>query len=243
MCEKLLFFLLFFSKPMLWSEAHDTMLVREVLIFEPWKYKQGSPERGQVWKRISEALNALEEPVFKVTDRSTRDHLNLLMKKFKRVENEENRASGIEVDEDTEVKRALRDIIELFEDHEKLVQEEAKAKKEKLEIEASQAAELRQASLETYGETRKRLALGDEKSPKSVKQRKSTDTLEYLRKKSESETDIRKQELELKKKEVETMQKFYQTQQEQTNMLLQQQQTLNAGLLHVLGKFLGEPKE
>jgi len=40
-----------------WLNQHDTMLIREILLFEPWRYRQGTVERGQVWKRISEALN------------------------------------------------------------------------------------------------------------------------------------------------------------------------------------------
>ena len=64
-----------------WSDEHNIMLVRECLLYEPWKYKQGSVERGQIWKRISEALNVLEHPMFKVSDRSIRNRLNLLIKK------------------------------------------------------------------------------------------------------------------------------------------------------------------
>ena len=67
-----------------WLNEHDLILVQEVLLFEPWRYCQGSVERGNVWKSISGSLNAMEQPLFKVNERSTRDRLNLLMKKFKR---------------------------------------------------------------------------------------------------------------------------------------------------------------
>ena len=73
------------------------ILIQEVLLFKSWCYRQGSVERRNVWKSTSEALNAMEQPLFKVNERSTRDRLNLLMKKFKRKDNEEKRASGIEV--------------------------------------------------------------------------------------------------------------------------------------------------
>ena len=61
------------------------------------------------------------------------------MKKFKRNYNEEKRASDIEVEEEDELGKGLRDIIELFDDSE----EENAAKKQKLELEALQAEELR----------------------------------------------------------------------------------------------------
>ena len=43
---------------------------------------QGSVDRGNVWKIISEALNAMEQPLFKVNERTIRDGLNLLMKQL-----------------------------------------------------------------------------------------------------------------------------------------------------------------
>ena len=139
-------------KPMHWLSEHDLILVREVLLFEPWCYRQESvAERGNVWKSISEVLNAIEQPLFKVNERSTGDRLNLLMKKFKRNGNEEKRASGIEVEEEGELDKVLRDIVELFDDSEKIFKEENAAKKQKLELEASQAEELSLNSLETFG--------------------------------------------------------------------------------------------
>ena len=95
------------TKPMFWLNEHDLILVREVSLFEPCRYRQGSAERGNVWKSINEAPNAMEQPLFKVNERSTRDRLNLLMKKFKRNDNEEKRASGIEVEEDGELDKGL----------------------------------------------------------------------------------------------------------------------------------------
>jgi len=218
---------------MQWSEEHKIMLIREVLLFEPWKYKQGSIERGQVWKRISEALNALEKPAFRVHERSVRDHLNLLMKKFKKKENEEARASGIACEEENEIDKGLRDIVNLFSDHERHLQEENEQRKQKLETEAAQAEELRLNSLETFGQTRKRKSLdSEEESPNSSrKRRSSTDTINYLKEKSVVDAEIRKQELELKKQEIQNMQQFLINQQNQTAQMLQQQQQLNITML------------
>ena len=60
--------------------GHGLALVREVLLFKPWCYPQEYFGRGNLWKSISEALNAMEQPHFKVSERSTRDRLCLLMK-------------------------------------------------------------------------------------------------------------------------------------------------------------------
>ena len=137
-----------------WLNEHDLILVQEVLLFEPWRYRQGSVERGNVWKSISESLNAMEQPLFKVNERSTRDRLNLLMKKFKRTDDEEKLASVIEVEEEGELDKALRDIVELFDDSEKILKEGNATKKRRLELEASQAEELRSNSLETFAQTK-----------------------------------------------------------------------------------------
>ena len=80
---------------------------------------QGSVDRGTVWKIISEALNAMEQPLFKVNECTTRDGLNLLMKQLKINDNEEKRALGIEVEEEGELDKGFRDIVELFDDSER----------------------------------------------------------------------------------------------------------------------------
>ena len=55
------------------------------------------------------------------------------MKKFKRNDNEEKRVTGIGVEEEGELDKGLRDIVELFNDSGKILKEENAAKKQKLE--------------------------------------------------------------------------------------------------------------
>ena len=45
-----------------------------------WIYRHGSIERGNTWKRITESLNALEHPIFKVDNRAVRDRYKLQIK-------------------------------------------------------------------------------------------------------------------------------------------------------------------
>ena len=115
-----------------WLNEHDLILVREVLLFEPWRYRQGSVERGNIWRSISEALNAMEQPLFKDNERSTRDSLILLMKKFKRNNNEEKRASGIEVEEEGQLDKGSRDMVELLDDSERILKEEGQQRSKNL---------------------------------------------------------------------------------------------------------------
>ena len=74
------------------------------------------------------------------------------MKNLKRIE--EKLTSGIEVEEEAELDKGLGDIIELFDDSEKIWKEENAAKKQKLELDTSQAGKLCLNSLETFGQTK-----------------------------------------------------------------------------------------
>ena len=80
----------------------------------------------------------MEQSLFKVNERSTRDRLKPLMKKLKRNDNEEKRALGIQVEEEGELDKDLRDIVELFDDSDKILKEENAANKQKPEMGASQ---------------------------------------------------------------------------------------------------------
>ena len=73
---------------------------------------------------------------------------------------------GIEVEGEGELDKVLGDIAELSDDSEKTLKKENAAKKQKLELEASQAEELRLNSLETFGQTK---AGKEEEKPKKNK--------------------------------------------------------------------------
>lgn len=88
----------FFSskKPMVWTDKHNETFVVEMYLHEPWKYKKGSKERGNVWDMISDSLNSNDHPKFAVCLKSVRDHYNHLEKEQKRKIREEEKASGID---------------------------------------------------------------------------------------------------------------------------------------------------
>ena len=144
-----------------------------------------------------------------------------MIKKFKRNDNEEKRAFRIEVEEEGELDEGLRDIAELVDDSEKILKEENAAKKQKFELEASQAEELRLNSLETFGQTKARK--GEESSSEEPKKpRSSNDMIGFLREKNSQENEFRQQELDLKRQEMQNFQTLMANQQQQTNLLIQQ---------------------
>ena len=102
-----------------WTEMHDTLLCREVLLEEPYKYKKGSNEKGKKWTEIAEALNKSEEVKFKVTQRGVLERMERLQKKYSEKKKEEESASGIAVDDITELETLIGEII----DREKLAEE------------------------------------------------------------------------------------------------------------------------
>ena len=65
-----------------WTGIHDTLLCREVLLEEPYKYKKGSNVKGKRWSEIAEALNKNQEVKFKVTQRDVRVRMEWLQKKY-----------------------------------------------------------------------------------------------------------------------------------------------------------------
>ena len=112
-----------------WSEKHDVVLCREVLVMEPYQHPYRSKERGDVWNQIALNLNGLDHPKFKVNKRSVRDTLTLLITKHKAKMRQEENASGIDCEE-TELDQAIEEII----DKEKLADEKSsEAKKKQLQ--------------------------------------------------------------------------------------------------------------
>ena len=101
---------------MLWTYDHDKFLVREMQLFQPWQFKHGTVERGNVWKAVAESLISLEQPKFKeIGDKTVRDRYRTLQKKHKKKTSSEKRASGISPEEN-EVDTAIEDIIQRFEE-------------------------------------------------------------------------------------------------------------------------------
>ena len=97
-----------------WTNNHDLALAREVLLLEPFRLKARTVERGKVWPTIADNLNSHATLRFLVTKKSVREHLKLLLDKYRARMQKERRDSGVEV-ERTELDQAHEEINEKWE--------------------------------------------------------------------------------------------------------------------------------
>ena len=80
-----------------WTDEHDILLLRQMIASELFQFKKGSPDRGKIWESIHERLNKLDNPKFMIKEKSgVRDRWNLVQTKFKSIQREELRPSGID---------------------------------------------------------------------------------------------------------------------------------------------------
>lgn len=216
-----------------WTSDHDVILLREMIASDLFSFKKGSVARGERWEAITEKLNQVKIPRFHLKEkRAVRDRWVLLQKKYKTKMREEEAATGISVDEQSEVDVLLEELVEKEESLSKL--EDAQSRKQKED--KSKAEDIRQKALERYSETKKRQSTqnGDECEEKPKRQRRSARTeplIEFMQEKAKTERDLRQQELDLRRLEQER------NQQVMVTVLQQQQQTTQA-IMSVIQKIL-----
>ena len=117
------------------------------------------------------------------------------------------RASGVEV-EHTELDDLLLDIHERQQQVEAETAEASEANNKKLDKERQDTEETRRLSMKRLSETHKRRSNSDDDfdvtSPKQKKSRSSgTDTIAYLREKTEKDFELRAEELKLKRQQLD----------------------------------------
>lgn len=221
-----------------WTEDHDVILLREILASDLFSFKKGSVARGERWESITEKLNQVKTLSFHLKDKKTvRDRWVLLQKKYKAKMHQEETASGISVDDMSEIDVLLEELVGKEESLNKVGDAQSGKQKE----DKSKAEDIRQKALERYSETKKRKSTenGDECGEKPKRQRRSSRTelplVEIMQEKVKTERELRQQELDLRRLEQE------QNQQVMVSVLQQQQQT-NQAILSVIQKLL-EKKE
>lgn len=79
-------------------------------------HKPKSNKIGEAWRSVVENLNNLEKPEFRVTVRSVRDRFTKMVERYKNLEKEEARASGITGAELDEVYQGMVDILVRMDD-------------------------------------------------------------------------------------------------------------------------------
>ena len=197
-----------------WTNNHDLALAREVLLLEPFRLQARTVERGKVWQTIADNLNSHATLRFLVTKKSVREHLKLLLDKYRARMQKERRDSGVEV-EQTELDQE-QDILLLN-------------NRKKTEEDRAMGEEVRKKACEKLGETMKRKGEGEGSSePKKKRSRKGgNDTIEFLREKANIDMAMKQEEQKARREEHERQTRLYelalanqQQQQQQSNQLM-----------------------
>ena len=217
------------STIMSWTEEKDVVFCREILVSKLFETKKSSPERGQVWNDIADTLTKIRQPIFRVNQKSVRDHFNKLVAAHKRKTREEHNASGISP-EVREIDRLLDEIVELEAEQEAEKENKENDNNRKMEMERVAADDMRKA-MERQAETQRRKAEEGDKAPRKKRRSNGSDTIAYLHEKTEMEMKQRKDEMELKKAEIELEKEKQDKQMKQQAALLEQQNNMMQAMI------------
>ena len=185
-----------------WTNVHDIMLCREIMVIEPYTAKPRRTQRGPLWKSIADNLNSLAEPKFNVTQRAVRDRFKLIGEKFKKKIAAEERASGIDP-EMSELDILLEDILAKEESSNEEHLGDMAERKKKEETDKENAEDMRFKAMENLRETQKRKEDCGGKERNVKRRSKGSEAVQYLRDRMERDNRLKEQELELKKRDVE----------------------------------------
>jgi len=214
-----------------WTDEHDMLMLREMVVSDIFSFKKGSVSRGDAWESVAEKLNEIDSPKFRIKDkRGVRERWVLLRRKFRSKVREEEAASGVVVQELTE-KEVL--IEELIEREDTIKPDDSLSVQHKND--KDKAEDIRKKAMESMGETKKRkLSRGttdEDKPTTSGRKRCAQPLVDFLRENANAERELRQQELDIKLKEQEKQQETMQA------MMLQQQQ-MNQAFMSVVKKLL-----
>ena len=218
----------------IWKTIHEQYFVRELLLVEPYLHKQGSKERGQAWKLIASNLNSSSTVSFKVTERSVREKFTKMIDAFRKNENQEIKASGIQGKEYDEIYRALTDIHQRMKEAKAMWDKNSEREQEKEEQERRKVEDIRRKATERLGETRKRQNESedddeDTTSKKGGRGRQAkalaliSESIQLKKEHQENDFKVRQAEIEQRKEE-RKLQMELSEQQHQNFLALQQQQ-------------------
>ena len=150
------------SLPLVWQwNGQTTTTLLSLGRFCYWNrtVKARTVERGKVWQKIADNFNSHALLRFLVTKKSVREHLKLLLDKYRARIQKERRGSGVEVEE-TELHQALEEINEKWEAAEEqdilLLNN-----KKKTEEGRAMGEEVRMRACEKLSETMKRIGEGE----------------------------------------------------------------------------------
>ena len=109
---------------------------------EPYRFKKGSKERGEIWNQLPSNLNGIPDSGFNTTQHGLRTQYDKLIEDFVQKEREEKKATGIDADYD-ELDQLLNDTYERASDATADLARQAKEKEKAACDEKQQAEDIR----------------------------------------------------------------------------------------------------
>ena len=220
-----------------WTEEHDILLGREILLLDPFKAKPRTNLRGQIWTKIAGALNGLKEPKFVVSQRSVRDRFKLLADKIKKKMNAEDRGSGMSP-EISELGSLLEEILDLERKYSEEYVQGTAERMRKDEEDKENAEDMRLKGMETLRETQKRKSNADGNEKKEKRRSNGSDALQFLREKMDNEKEYREPKLEVRKKDIEREEKKAETEEKRHQDMIQMMQIQQQQMAQMQRNFL-----
>ena len=182
-----------------WTEQHDIILCREILVTNPFSAKKKTTQRKKLWDTVAQNDVKINTPKFKasLSERSVRERYSRIAQKYKSKMQEEIRASGISPEQGE-----LDVLLEELSEREEMAEEERYQQEKKAVKDQEKAKDIRLQAMERLSQTKKRKSQeNDSDQPNKKSRRTSSEAISYLREKTQQEMVLRKQELELRSKE------------------------------------------
>lgn len=132
----------------MWNEKNDLIMLREVAADGLLRHKAGSRERGAGWQAVANNLSSSLTSGSEVTSRAVRDHFTIIAKRYQAKVAKEERGTGLGGEELTEKEALLEELVDIRDETERRVEEEAGVRRGNAEVERSQALEMRERAME-----------------------------------------------------------------------------------------------
>ena len=201
---------------MVWSNAKDLQLLKQIATEGVLTHKQRSKQRGT--KRQKVADNISVSVGHDLTSGAARDRYNMVAKKYRARMAREERATVEGGEELTESESLLEELIEIKDETERQMENENEAKNKRIDQERVQALEMRERAMERLGQTRKRVGEASGNG-KPAQKRRSGDMMEWLQERVELE-----KEKELKHHEKKEFMEAQRVQHAEMMQIMQQSQ-------------------
>ena len=150
--------------------------------------------------------------------------------------NGEVKASGISPNA-RELDTLLEELTEL-EDLSEQEKQEGEEKVKKIEEDKVKAQDVRKQAMEKLSETKKRKPKDEDDMAKKKSRKSPSDTIAYLREKSENEVEIRKQELDFKNKQLEEDRKKQEEAHTRNEMLMRMILQQNQAMMQMMNNII-----